>query len=85
MVNSSCYVSSDEEALRDKQLNKKMEKYSWVKPENLDIEEVHRNYKNFKVAASYLNKIESYKAPRDKIICILNCCKKLYCIYFVHT
>lgn len=25
-----------------------------------------------------LKKINSYKAPRDKVICILNCCKFIF-------
>jgi hypothetical protein len=30
------------------------------------------------VAAEHLNKMDAYKTPRDKLICILNCCKILY-------
>ncbi|GAA5944912.1 uncharacterized protein JCM15063_001989 [Sporobolomyces koalae] len=35
-----------------------------------------RGFINF--AASELNKMNQYKAPRDKLICVLNCCKVIF-------
>lgn len=60
------------------------EKYSWVNATHLDIDLValskdRRGDTNFiEYAIIELNKINDYRAPRDKIICILNACKIIF-------
>jgi hypothetical protein len=53
--------------------------YKWVSEEHLDIKPVGEKGKKFLgLAQQELLKIKSYRAPRDKIICVLNCCKVIF-------
>ncbi|KAL2473597.1 Vacuolar protein sorting-associated protein 9A [Forsythia ovata] len=60
----------------DKQLHEKMALIQqFVRPENLDIKPTFQNETSWLLAQKELQKINMYKAPRDKLVCILNCCK----------
>jgi len=68
-----------EDVERDEVLAQKISIYSWVKEEHLDMAPVGESGKRFLVLAQQeLLKIKTYRAPRDKIICILNCCKVIF-------
>ncbi|KAL4990300.1 hypothetical protein BDW68DRAFT_154477 [Aspergillus falconensis] len=68
-----------EDVERDEVLAQKMRIYSWVKEEHLDIEPVSSSGRRFlNLAQQELLKINGYRAPRDKVICILNCCKVIF-------
>ncbi|KAK4251405.1 hypothetical protein C7999DRAFT_37730 [Corynascus novoguineensis] len=68
-----------EDVERDEVLAQKVKIYSWVREEHLDIPPVSESGKRFlKLAQQELLKIKSYRAPRDKIICVLNCCKVIF-------
>ena len=68
-----------EDVERDEVLAQKVGIYGWVKEEHLDIPPVGDNGKRFLVLAQQeLLKIKTYRAPRDKIICVLNCCKVIF-------
>ncbi|KAK5946957.1 hypothetical protein PMZ80_001102 [Knufia obscura] len=68
-----------EDVERDEILAQKIRIYSWVREEHLDIPTVGANGERFlRLAQQELVKIKSYRAPRDKIICILNCCKVIF-------
>lgn len=47
----------------------------FIRPENLDIKPTFQNESSWLLAQKELQKINMYKAPRDKLACILNCCK----------
>ena len=47
----------------------------FVEPRHLDIPERARDPAAWAVAEEELRKINMYKAPRDKIVCVLNCCR----------
>eukprot|EP00249_Psilotum_nudum_P018553 c26861_g1_i1 orf=524-2221(-) len=47
----------------------------FIKPEHLDIPPDFRNETSWLLAQKELQKINTYKAPRDKLVCILNCCR----------
>ncbi|XP_062030212.1 vacuolar protein sorting-associated protein 9A-like [Rosa rugosa] len=47
----------------------------FIRPENLDIQPPFQNETSWLLAQKELQKINMYKAPRDKLVCILNCCK----------
>ncbi|ROT41147.1 hypothetical protein SODALDRAFT_322345 [Sodiomyces alkalinus F11] len=65
-----------EDVERDEILAQKVSIYSWIREEHLDIPATSESGKRFlKLAQQELLKIKSYRAPRDKIICALNCCK----------
>ncbi|KAJ4300139.1 hypothetical protein N0V88_002808 [Collariella sp. IMI 366227] len=68
-----------EDVERDEILAQKINIYGWVREEHLDIPPVSESGKRFlKLAQQELLKIKSYRAPRDKIICVLNCCKVIF-------
>ncbi|KAF3440949.1 hypothetical protein FNV43_RR19235 [Rhamnella rubrinervis] len=48
---------------------------SFLKPEHLDIPLVLRNDASWLLAEKELQKINAFKAPREKLLCIMNCCK----------
>lgn len=68
-----------EDVERDEILAQKIRIYSWVKEEHLDIPPVGASSERFlKLAQQELFKIKNYRAPRDKVICVLNCCKVIF-------
>jgi hypothetical protein len=69
-----------EDVERDDILAQKIQIYSWVREAHLDIAPIAADGgKRFlKLAQQELLKIRSYRAPRDKIICVLNCCKVIF-------
>ncbi|PHH81681.1 hypothetical protein CDD82_214 [Ophiocordyceps australis] len=68
-----------EDVERDDILAQKINIYAWVKEEHLDIAPLGESGHRFlKLAQQELLKIKSYRAPRDKIICVLNCSKVIF-------
>ncbi|KAG9229257.1 hypothetical protein BJ875DRAFT_508034 [Amylocarpus encephaloides] len=68
-----------EDVERDDILAQKVSIYGWIKEEHLDIQPVGDSGKRFLILAQQeLLKIKTYRAPRDKIICVLNCCKVIF-------
>lgn len=68
-----------EDVERDEVLAQKVRIYKWVSEEHLDIKPVGEKGRKFlSLAQQELLKIKSYRAPRDKIICVLNCCKVIF-------
>lgn len=68
-----------EDVERDEVLAQKVRIYKWVSEEHLDIKPVGDKGRKFlNLAQQELLKIKSYRAPRDKIICVLNCCKVIF-------
>ena len=68
-----------EDVERDDVLAQKIRIYGWVKEEHLDIAPVEPSGRRFlSLAQQELLKIKGYRAPRDKVICVLNCCKVIF-------
>ncbi|KAI0454788.1 hypothetical protein F5B21DRAFT_514482 [Xylaria acuta] len=69
-----------EDVERDDVLAQKISIYGWVREEHLDIPPITESGKRFLTLAQQVEllKIRSYRAPRDKIICVLNCCKVIF-------
>ena len=68
-----------EDVERDDVLAQKVRIYSWIREEHLDIQAVDDRGRRFlTLAQQELSKINSYRAPRDKVICVLNSCKVLF-------
>lgn len=68
-----------EDVERDEILAQKIRIYSWIREEHLDLEPVGPNGERFlRLAQQELLKIKGYRAPRDKVICVLNCCKVIF-------
>jgi hypothetical protein len=68
-----------EDVERDDILAQKIRIYGWIREEHLDLTPVGANGERFlRLAQQELLKIKGYRAPRDKIICVLNCCKVIF-------
>ncbi|KAJ5415759.1 hypothetical protein N7465_004454 [Penicillium sp. CMV-2018d] len=68
-----------EDIERDDILAQKIRIYSWVNEAHLDIPTVSGGGRRFlNLAQQEISKINGYRAPRDKVICILNCCKVIF-------
>ncbi|EMG50194.1 hypothetical protein G210_4784 [Candida maltosa Xu316] len=70
---------------KDETFSLQLEKFSWINGSHLDIDvndlmntNVKPNQTFLEYAINELNKINNYRAPRDKIICILNACKIIF-------
>ncbi|CAK9170823.1 unnamed protein product, partial [Ilex paraguariensis] len=70
------FASLPDDVKVDDQLHEKMVLIQqFIRPENLDIMPTYQNETSWLLAQKELQKINMYKAPRDKLVCILNCCK----------
>ncbi|XP_052190743.1 vacuolar protein sorting-associated protein 9A-like [Diospyros lotus] len=70
------YASLPDDVKVDDQLYEKIALVQqFIRPENLDIKPPFQNETSWLLAQKELQKINMYKAPRDKLVCILNCCK----------
>lgn len=84
--NASSFMRVDVD--EDSNFSLQMEKYSWILGVHLDVDLDQlialkpANGKNsidyMDHAREQLNKINEYRAPRDKIICVLNSCKVIF-------
>ncbi|KAG6899168.1 hypothetical protein C0993_012728 [Termitomyces sp. T159_Od127] len=63
---------------RDRVLSQRIALFRWIEGRHLDILEGEGSAGFLLFAQQELLKINHYKAPRDKLICILNCCKVIY-------
>nr|XP_043632109.1 vacuolar protein sorting-associated protein 9A-like [Erigeron canadensis] len=54
----------------------------FIRPEHLDIQPTYQNESSWLLAQKELQKINIYKAPRDKLVCILSCCKVISNLLF---
>eukprot|EP00940_MAST-03C_sp_MAST-3C-sp2_P000545 g545.t1 len=70
------FSADAEDATRDERLEKRIRMLSFVNFEHLDIRQSGPEFAGaWKRAAEVLGKIDSYKAPRDKLVTICNCCQ----------
>ncbi|TFY78698.1 hypothetical protein EWM64_g5310 [Hericium alpestre] len=65
---------------RDRVLAQRIALFEWIEPRHLDVpvEDEHAVGGFMMFAEQELVKVNHYKAPRDKLICILNCCKVIF-------
>ncbi|KAK0188691.1 hypothetical protein F5146DRAFT_983263 [Armillaria mellea] len=63
---------------RDRVLSQRIALFGWIEEIHLDIPEGEGSKGFLMFAQQELLKINHYKAPRDKLICILNCCKVIF-------
>ncbi|KAJ1653785.1 hypothetical protein IWQ61_006166 [Dispira simplex] len=72
-----CPSTTDDDE-KDKVLNQKINLFRWIKEEHLDIEANPQNDAFLSFAMAELLKMNTFKAPRDKLICVLNCCTVIF-------
>ncbi|KAF8269758.1 hypothetical protein EI94DRAFT_1724215 [Lactarius quietus] len=63
---------------RDRVLAQRIALFGWIEPLHLDVPTAEGTNGFLLFAQQELVKINHYKAPRDKLICILNCCKVIF-------
>ncbi|CAO3629999.1 unnamed protein product [Cunninghamella echinulata] len=78
LYNATFSPSTTDDKERDEILHQKISIFRWIREKHLDIAETEHNESFMIFAQSELLKINNYKAPRDKLICILNCCKVIF-------
>uniref|UniRef100_A0A5B7AMT9 Vacuolar protein sorting-associated protein 9A n=2 Tax=Davidia involucrata TaxID=16924 RepID=A0A5B7AMT9_DAVIN len=77
------FASLPDDVKVDGQLHEKMALIQqFIRPENLDIKLTFQNETSWLLAQKELQKINMYKAPRDKLVCILSCCKVINNLLF---
>lgn len=68
-----------EDVERDEVLAQKVRIYGWICEEHLDMKPFSDKGRRFlSLAQQELSQVNKFRAPRDKVICILNCCKVLF-------
>ncbi|KAK3230760.1 hypothetical protein Dsin_002641 [Dipteronia sinensis] len=77
------FASLPDDVKCDEELYEKMALVQqFIRPENLDITPTFQNETSWLLAQKELQKINMYKAPRDKLLCILSCCKVINNLLF---
>ncbi|KAA8544538.1 hypothetical protein F0562_022550 [Nyssa sinensis] len=73
---SRTFASFAEDAKIDQEILEKISLLqNFLRPEHLDIPAVFNNNASWLLAEKELQKINAFKAPREKLLCILNCCR----------
>ncbi|OWB56600.1 hypothetical protein B5S28_g2507 [[Candida] boidinii] len=71
--------SHKEDLKKDKKFYENVRLFDWITLKHLDVPiEIDPESTFLKLASNELTKINEYKSPRDKIICLLNCCKVIF-------
>ncbi|OMJ20110.1 Vacuolar protein sorting-associated protein 9a [Smittium culicis] len=69
---------STDDSAKDKVLRKKISLFRWIKESHLDIPTCAQNNSFIQFARAELVKMNEFKSPRDKLICVLNCCTVIF-------
>ncbi|KAF3773872.1 Vacuolar sorting-associated protein 9A [Nymphaea thermarum] len=65
-----------EDSKRDMEIMEKIQLLqSFIKPEHLDIPKYFQNEASWLLAEKELQKINAFKSPREKLLCIFSCCR----------
>lgn len=73
---SRTFAASPEDAKADQEISEKISLLqNFLRPEHLDIPAVLQNEASWLLAEKELQKVNAFKAPREKLLCILNCCR----------
>lgn len=70
----------DDELLRDHVVSQRLRLWKWVEGRHLDINEEYLVPSFLDLACKELRRIHQFRAPRDKMICILNCSKVVWAL-----
>mmetsp|Transcript_4943 Transcript_4943/g.31629 ORF Transcript_4943/g.31629 Transcript_4943/m.31629 type:complete len:560 (+) Transcript_4943:2479-4158(+) len=70
-----CFGVSADDKERDALLSAKIGALDFVKPSNLEIPPRHWDESSWVLAQKELQNVNQYKAPGDKLICVMNCCR----------
>ena len=76
-LHDSVFAVDAAEAQEDEQLQTWLTRLQFLRVEHLAISPEYRTHAPWLSAQQELAKISSYRTPRDKLVCILNCCKRI--------
>ncbi|XWS21993.1 hypothetical protein CRYUN_Cryun30bG0105400 [Craigia yunnanensis] len=75
-LHSRTFASSAEDVKMDQQISDKIcLLQTFLRPEHLDIPPVLQNESSWLLAEKELKRINAFRAPREKLLCIMNCCR----------
>ncbi|KAM7252881.1 hypothetical protein ACFE04_025499 [Oxalis oulophora] len=70
------FAATPEDIKFDHEISEKIQLLqTFLRPEHLDIPTILQNEASWLLAEKELQKINSFKAPREKLLCIMNCCR----------
>lgn len=73
---SRTFAASIEDSKADQEISEKIcPLRSFLKPEHLDIPQNFHNESSWLLAQKELQKINAFKSPREKLLCIMSCCR----------
>ncbi|RCH86588.1 hypothetical protein CU098_003459 [Rhizopus stolonifer] len=78
LYNATFSPSTMDDKEQDNIIRHKISIFRWIREKHLDIPMTDDNESFLTFAESELLKMNNYKSPRDKLICILNCCKVIF-------
>ena len=71
------FAAVPSEAAEDEQLTTWLQRLRFLRVDHLAISPEFRTLQPWTAAQQELGRICTYKTPRDKLVCILNCCKRI--------
>lgn len=77
-IHGKVFSPDVEDLQQDNNLASRLSTFRLLKPENLDIDPMVISDPSWNMALEELKKINKYRAPRDKMICVSNCCRILF-------
>lgn len=73
---SRTFASSPEDTKVDKEISEKIcLLQTFLRPEHLDIPVALQNESSWLLAEKELQKMNSFKSPREKLLCVISCCR----------
>ncbi|KAM7473071.1 hypothetical protein LguiA_011254 [Lonicera macranthoides] len=73
---SRTFASSSEDVKIDQKISKKIcLLQNFLRPDHLDIPAVFQNESSWQLAEKELLKMNAFKVPQEKLLCILSCCR----------
>lgn len=76
--NNVAFAPTQRHRMMDERISNKIHKLSnFIQPKHLDIRDMPEDIseKHWEASASEIRKMNEFKSPRDKLVCILNCCR----------
>ncbi|XVF29811.1 hypothetical protein REPUB_Repub16aG0003200 [Reevesia pubescens] len=75
-LHSRTFASSAEDVKMDGEISDKIRLLqTFLRPQHLDIPPILQNEASWLLAEKELKRINAFKAPREKLLCIMNCCR----------
>lgn len=76
--NNVAFAPSQRHRKMDERISNKIHKLSdFIQPKHLDVKDIPIDIseEHWEASASEIRKMNEFKSPRDKLVCILNCCR----------